>query len=156
MAVIPVKLDEIKEMRQVPIGRYDLQVVEVEEVTSKKGKPQYDMSIAIEGYDDAPNIRHFHSLPAAEDEAKAFKFKVLMLKRLCYAFGIPLTGDSIDTTQIASKLRGARARSVEVGLDKETDADGKEKPGGRTYNRLVLPLLPDESTGRGAPPPPKR
>lgn len=156
MPVIPVELDTIKEMRPVAIGKYALQVASCEEVLSKKGKPQFDMSISIEGHDDAPNIRNFVSLPTEGDEPKAFKYKVLMLKRLCHLFGLPLQGSSIDTTAICLALPGRRA-TAEVGLDKETDSDGNEKVGGRTFNRLVVPFLSEEGQpgGRVAPQPPK-
>ena len=157
MPVIPVNLDEIHEMKPAPIGKYVLVVVDCEEVLSKKGKPQYSMSIAVEGRDDVPNIRHFVSLPAEGDAPEAFKFKVLMLKRLGALFGQPLSGNSIDTTKIAMSLVGAKA-TAEVGLDTEKDQDGNERVGGRTYNRLVVPFLKDEGSkagGRVAPPPPK-
>lgn len=155
MPVIPVKLDDIVETKPKPVGRYDLIVESCEEVESKNGKPQYDMSIAFDGDSESMPIRHFHSLPAANDEAPKFKFKVLMLKRLCHMFGIKLSGDEIDTGKIAMALVGKRA-NAEVGLDKETDAQGNEKPGGRVFNRLVIPTLPDEGGAgqRKAPPPP--
>jgi len=158
MALIPVDLDAIKEMRPVPIGKYPLTIVSCEEVDSKKGKPQFDVSISIDGHDDSPNIRHFISLPAEGDEAKAFSFKLLLLQRFCTMFGKPLNGSSLDTTQLAMSLAGQHTTG-EVTLDKETDADGKEKPGGRTFNRLVVPQLStgtQQGQGRVAPQPPKR
>ena len=156
MPVIPVDLDGIKEMKPVPLGKYSLLIVSVDEVDSKKGKPQFDISISIDGHDDAPNIRHFMSLPAEGDEPKAFKFKALMLKRFCALFKVPLNGSSIDTTALAMALPSHRA-VAEVTMDKETDSEGKEKPGGRTFNRIVVPYLEDggSSGGRVAPPPPK-
>lgn len=158
MPVIPVKLDDIVETKPKPVGRYDLLVESCEEVESSKGKPQFEMSIAFDGDDEAMPMRHYASLPAVGDEPQKFRFKVLMLKRLCRLFGVPLTGDEIDTAKIAMSLVGKRA-NAEVTMDKETDAQGNEKPGGRTFNRLVIPTLPDEGDkkgGRTAPPPPKR
>lgn len=159
MPVLEVNVDGIVETKPQPVGRYDLLVESCEEVESSKGKPQYEMSIAFEGNPDAAPIRHYHSLPAAGDEIKKFNFKVLMLKRLCKLFGIPLSGDSIDTSKIAMALVGRRA-NAEVTLDKETDAQGNEKVGGRVFNRLVIPTLPDEGGAAGqqrkAPPPPKK
>lgn len=159
MPVIPVKLDDIVETKPQPVGRYDLIVESCEEVESSKGKPQYEMSIAFDGNETAAPIRHFHSLPIGGEDPKKFNFKVLMLKRLCKMFGIPLSGDEIDTGKIAMALVGRRA-NAEVSLDKETDAQGNEKPGGRLFNRLIIPTLPDEAKaaggGRTAPPPPKR
>lgn len=156
MPVIPVNLDEIVETKPKAVGRYDLQIESVEEVESKNGKPQYEISIAFVGDPDAMPIRHYHSLPAAGDDANKMRFKVLMLKRLCSMFGIPLSGSEVDTSKIAMALVGKRA-NAEVALEKESDAQGNEKPGGRVFNRLVIPTLPDEaSAGRKAPPPPKR
>lgn len=157
MALIPVNLDEIKEMRPVPLAKYPLTIVSAEEVTSTKGKQQLDVSVSIDDHDDAPNIRHFISLPAEGDDPKAFRFKVLLLKRFCALFKMPLNGSSIDTTAIALALPGKKT-VAEVTMDKETDAQGNEKPGGRTFNRIVVPFLADEgssSSGRVAPPPPK-
>ncbi len=45
------------------------------------------------------------------------------------------------------EMVGAKARA-EVGLDKEKDADGNEKPDGNVYNRLVVPRM----RGEGAAP----
>lgn len=155
MPVIKLNLDDVQEMRPAAVGRYPLTIVSCEEVTSKKGKPQYDVSIAIDGRDDVPNIRHFISLPASGDEEKTLKFKVLMLKRFCALFGKPISGNSLDTTKVAMNLVGAKAMA-EIGLDKETDSDGNEKPGGRVYNRLVVPYLNDESAVSTRATPPKR
>lgn len=159
MALIPLDLDTIVESKPVPVGKYDLTVASCEEVKSKKGKPQFDLSIAIEGHDDAPNMRHFMSLPMDGDTASAMNYKALLLKRFCHLFKVPLKGANIDTEALAASIVGARAKA-EVGLDKETDAEGNEKPDGRVFNRLVVPFLPDEggtkASGRVAPPPPKQ
>lgn len=158
MAVIPVKLDDIVETKPVPVGKYPLLIAACEEVVSKKGKPQFDISIGIEGHEDAANIRHFISLPAEGDEARAFRFKALMLKRFCALFGQPLKGNEIDTTAISMALPGQRA-TADVTLDKEVDSDGNEKVDGRVFNRLVVPQLSEEAASKGgrvAPPPPKR
>lgn len=155
MPVIPVDLDALKEMKPVPHGKYSLTISTCEEVLSKNGKPQYDVSISIDGHEDAPNMRHFVSLPAEGDEMKALQFKALLLKRFCTLFKLPLTGGSIDTTAIAMALPGKKV-IAEVTLDKELNPDGSEKPGGRTFNRLVVPVLDNAPAGsRTAPPPPK-
>ena len=158
MAMIPLNLDDIQEQRPVSLGQYDLTIASCEEVLSKKGKPQLSLSIGIDGMDDAPNIRHFISLPADGDEPDAMKFKALLLKRFCALFKVALKGSAIDTEALANSMVGARARA-EVRMEKETDADGNEKPDGRVYNRITVPYLKDEGQVSGGggkvPKPPK-
>lgn len=156
MSLIPLNLDDIQEQHPVPIGKYDLTITSCEEAQSKKGKAQLVLSIAIDGHDDAADIRHFISLPAEGDTPEAMKFKALLLKRFCAAFKVPLKGSGIDTTVLAMQLTGAKAKA-EVTLDKEKDADGNEKPDGRVYNRVTVPYLKDEGiVTANVPKPPKR
>ena len=158
--LIPINLNDIQEPKPVPVGRYDLVIASCEEAVSKNGKPQFQVSIGIEGHDDAPNVRHYISLPNEGDEPNALQFKALLLKRFLTLFKQPIPTNGIDTEKLALSLVGARA-NAELSLDKEKDSDGNEKPDGNVYNRLVVPRMRGEGAagapgGRVAPPPPKR
>lgn len=160
MSLIPINLNDIQEPKPVPVGRYELMVTNAEVQQSKNNKPQFRVSIGIEGHDDAPNISHYISLPMEGDEPNKAMFKALMLKRFLTLFGQTIPSNGIDTEAMAMAMVGARA-TAEVGLDKAKDSDGNEKPDGETYNRLVVPKMRGEGdsktgTGRVAPPPPKR
>jgi len=152
--LIPINVTETSEPRPVPVGRYGVTIADANEATSKNGKPQLVISVGIDGHDDAPNVRHYISLPADGDEPRSSQFKSLMLKRFLTAFKIPFSADGFNVEDFF----GATA-TLEIGLDKEKDSDGNEKPDGAVYNRLVLPKLHDEGDVRttgGAPKPPKR
>ncbi len=148
MSLVNVNLNDpsVVESRPVPIGRYSLIVLSIEEATSKAGKPQLIATIGIEGHETAPNIRHYMSLPASGDEPKSSQYKTLLLKRFAGAFKAPFDDNGFDT----DKWVGARA-TLGVGLDKPEGSN-------ESYNRLDLPKLSDEGGpggGRVAPPPPK-
>jgi hypothetical protein len=151
MPVIPVNLDDIKESNPVPAGRYNVVITSVEETLSRNEKPRYEVSIEIEGHEDAPTIMHYVSLPTEGDEPGTLRFKLLLLKRFCHLFGVNLTGNELDTEALAMKLVGRRA-SAELSLEKERDQDGKDKPGGRVFNRLVIPNLPQGEVSSVKPP----
>lgn len=148
MSFIPLDLTGAVESKPVPAGRYDLVITGIpEEVkTKEKGKPQLAVSIAINGHDTAPNVRHYLGLPAPDDEPKSRDFKILLLRRFCELFAIPFTAQGFDLNDFA----GASASSVEVSLSEPTDS-------GDVYNRLVIPRMrgEGEATGRVAPKPPK-
>lgn len=150
MAFIPLNLNDAKESKPVPSGRYDLIVASCEETKSQQGKPQFVLSIGIEGHPDAPNVRHYASIPGDGDDADKMKFKILFLKRLLDLFGVKVGADGFDTSEVANQLTGARA-SAELSLSEPDDR-------GNVYNNLVVPRLRDEMqpVGRGAPKPPKR
>ena len=148
--IIPLNLNEVQEPKPVSLGRYELQITGCEEGKSReKQKPQFRVSIAIEGHDDAPNITHFISIPSEDDEPGALQFKAILLKRFLTLFKIPFNGESLDTEQLAMEMVGARA-NAEVGLDKEKDSQGNEKPDGNVYNRLVVPRMKGEAQGTKA------
>ena len=142
---IPVDLGRVQEAKPVPAGKYDLTIASVEETKSQKGFPQLVVNIGIDAHPEAPNLRHYVSLPSAGDE-KA-EMKALFLKRFLQGFNIPHEGMSFDTDDFP----GARA-SLELTLSEPDDS-------GNVYNRLIVPKSRDEGTaggGRKAPPPPKR
>ena len=146
--LIPIDVGAAVESKPVPVGTYGLQITDAQEVKSQKGKPQFKVSLAIEGHDDAPNVTHFISLPDTADEAGTQKFKVLLLKRFLVMFGLPVP-NAIDTEKMAMGMVGAKAKG-ELGLSEPTD-------NGTVYNRLQVPYLKDEQGGKqGVPPPPKR
>lgn len=142
---IPVNLEDVKESKPVPAGKYQLTVASVDETVTKAGAPQLKVSIGIDGHDDAPNLTHFVSIPSAGDEKAAIK--ALFLTRFLSAFKIPYDSSGFDLDDFP----GAVA-NCEVALS-EPDENGN------VYNRLNLPRLPNEaSTGASAhrAPPPKR
>lgn len=144
--LIPINLNDAVEPKPVPIGRYDLVISNCEEtLTKEKQKPQFRVSIGIEGHDDAPNITHFVGIPSEEDEPNALRFKALLLRRFLTLFKLPIPGE-INTEQLAMEMVGARA-NAEVNLDVEVDPVTKQpKPDGAVYNRLVVPRLKGEGT----------
>ena len=151
MPFIPVNMNDVVESKLVKNGRYPLQIVSCEEVMTKtSGKPQLSISIAIEGHEDAPNLRHYMSLPAPGDEPDKAKFKLLLAKRFCHLFKIPYGEQGFDTDQFI----GATAEA-EVTLSEPDES-------GNIYNRLNVPRLKEEASpgaasgGRVAPSPPKR
>lgn len=148
--LIPIDVGAAQESKPVPNGVYDLQVTECLDTKSQKGAPQFSVSIAIDGHDDAPNLRHFISLPNPDaDDAGKMAFKVLLLKRFLTMFKLPVPS-AIDTEKLAMGMVGAKARG-ELSLSEPDD-------NGNVYNRLNVPRLRDEGSGekKGVPPPPKR
>lgn len=149
MSLIPMDLGAIQEAKPATPGRYNLTIAEAEEVLTRESqKPQFRISIAIDGLDTAPNITHFVGIPGEKDEPRAAEFKGLLLKRFCSLFGIPLSN---DTTVLCNAMPGAKASNVEVGLSEPTDS-------GDVYNRIVVPKLKGEGQGtaaKAAPKPPK-
>lgn len=155
MPFIPVNLNDAREPKPVPIGRYDLTILNCEEAKSKNNKDQYVVTIAIDGHDDAPPLKHYISLPMETDEAASMQYKVLLLKRFTTLFKVQVADGGFDTAVLAGELVNARA-NAELGLDTEKDADGKDKADARTFNRLQVPRLKDEAaSSKSAPKPPK-
>jgi hypothetical protein len=137
---IPINLAAVEESKPVPAGaKYNLVVTEAEEAKSKAGNSQISVSIAIEGHDNAPNLRHFISLPQPGDEPGKANYKALLLKRFLVLFQIPFNGAEFDTNDFA----GAKAYA-ELGLDESGD-----------FNRLVLPRMRGEAQQIAAVRPPK-
>lgn len=147
MPFIPINLNEIPESRPVPNGKYDLTITAAEyEMSKSKGKPQYRCSIGVDGHDNAPNVTHWVSIPAEDDEPKSAQFKGLLLHRFLELFSIQVDPKGFDTEKLVMELIGAKA-SGELVIDETGE-----------YNRLVVPKLKAEPVagGRGAPKPPKR
>jgi len=148
MPFIPVDVGSVQEAKPVTQGMYDLVITTCEEtVTRESKKPQFRISLGIEGHTEAPNVSHFMSIPAEGDDAGKTSFKVLLIKRFCTLFGVPMRADGIDTAALAMEMVGKRARA-EVTLSEPDD-------NGNVYNRLNIPKMRDESTA-GVPKPPKR
>ena len=140
---INVNLNDAIESNPVKAGRYDVTITGIPEevLTRETKKPQLVVSLAIEGNPNAPELRHYLSLPQADDEPKKFEFKVLLLRRFADAFNIPFTAEGINLEDFP----GQTARGIEIQLS-EPDANGN------VYNRLVVPRM----RGEGAGTPPKR
>lgn len=133
MPAISVNLGEVHESKPVPDGVYDVTISEAEYIEEKN---QIMVTLGIDDHLDAPNIRHYISLPNDEDDERKTSFKNLMLKRFLVAFGLFASADEIDTDE----WPGAQC-SIQVTLTEPNDA-------GNIYNRLVLPYLPDEDTAK--------
>jgi hypothetical protein len=142
MSFIAVNLTEAVESRPVPAGRYDVTINSIPEETLTKEKkiPQLVVTLDILGHDNAPQVRHYMSIPQQDDEPKKFSFKVLLLRRFCEAFGIPFDAEGFNLDDFV----GATA-TVELQL---SEPDGN----GNVYNRLVVPPMKGENENR----PPKR
>lgn len=148
MPFIPLNLDDAKEAKPVPAGKYDLVITTCEETTTKTaGKPQFKMAIQIEGHDDAPPVFHYQGIPSEQDEPQAMSFKMLLLKRFLKLFKVAYGSEGFDTEKLAMELIGARA-NAELQLG--------EPYNGNVSNVLVVPRLKDEEgpqhAGRGSPP----
>lgn len=131
---ISMNLGEVAEPKPVAPGRYQLTISDAKYRDAKK---DIEVSIGIDGHLDAPNIRHFISLPKAEDDAGKTNFKQLMLKRFLVQFGIPFS----DTEGFeVSDFAGATA-DVQLNLSEPDD-------NGAVYNRMQFDKLRDEPTER--------
>jgi hypothetical protein len=157
MGFIPINVNDAKEPKPVPVSKYDLTILNCEPALSRNKKPQLIATIGIDGYDEAPPVMHYISLPAEGDEPDKMKYKVLMLKRFITLFGVSVANDGFDPEKLGMELAGKRARA-ELTLETEKDGDGNEKADARTFNRLQVPRLKDEGTsgqaakGTGKPP----
>lgn len=149
MTFIPVNFDDAQEPQPVGAGRYDLQITACEIAktgpnSKVPGSPQFRVSVAIQGEDNAPNITQFISLPNENDEAKSANFKVLLLKRWLVLFNVPFDSSGIDTERMSMEMVGATA-NAEVQLSEPDDS-------GNVYNRIIVPRIKnEEDTRTGAP-----
>lgn len=151
MPFINVNLDDSHESKPLPNGKYDLVITECVEVLTKAAqKPQYKITLQVEGHDNAPPVYHYQGLPSEGDEPSATAFKALLLKRFLKLFNIPYDSAGIDTEALAMEMVGARAKA-ELKLGEPNDS-------GMVYNQLVVPRLADEGTrsATGAARPPQR
>lgn len=141
MALIPVDIGGAIELQNAVPGRYDLTIAACEKTFSKeKQKPQFKISVGVDGQDNVGNISHYLSIPSEKDDADQLKFKALLMKRWCMLFGIPIT-PNMDDEQLSLSMVGARAKSVEVTVSEPDPTSGA------TYNRIMVPKL----KGEGAP-----
>jgi len=148
MPFISMNLDDAKESRPVPLGRYDLVIGSCEEVLTKEAqKPQFKCIINIEGHDDAPPVFHHVGIPTPDDEPSKAQFKMLLLKRFLKLFHVSYSAEGFDTEVLAMELVGARASSVEL---------QQSEYNGNLSNTIVVPRLKDEESpagiGKGRPP----
>lgn len=143
---IPVNLDEVKESRPVPTGKYGLTIASVEDTKSKAGAPMLVVSIGIDGHADAPNVTHYMTTPQEGGDPKKEGYKALMIARFLDAFKIPHDSSGFDTDDFP----GATATCSLLLSEPSED--------GRVFNRLDLPQLREEPSKGGAnrASPPKR
>lgn len=161
MAFIPVNLNEAKEPKPVPMGKYDLTILGCEVgLTRVKKTPQFIVQIGVDGHDDAPPLNHYMNIHTETDEPKAAEFKSVVIKRFLTLFGMKTKDEGYDPEALAMEMQGRKARA-DLTIDTEKDAEGNEKVDGRTFNRLQVPRLKDEgnsgmAASASAPKPPKR
>lgn len=139
MPFINMDVGGVQEPKPVPAGRYPLLISEAKfnDAKVKDGEKKganVEVSIGIEGHLDAPNIRHFISLPKADDKPETVHFKKLMLKRFLTQFGIPFN----PTEGFNVEDFAGCAAEGELTLS-EPDAET-----GAIYNRLKLDKLPGD------------
>src|SRR5258706_10833220 len=121
-----MNVGDVREPKAVPAGRYDLIISEAKVNPAKsadKGQT-IEVSIGIQGHLDAPNIRHFISLPRSGEEEKTTAFKKLMMKRFLEQFSIPYNDDGFDVQDFAG-----HEANCEVGL-----SDPEESKDNTIYN----------------------
>lgn len=134
MAFITIDMTGVAEPKPVSPGRYPLIISTAK---YREDKPDIEVSIGIEGHTDAPNIRHFISLPKKVDDESKIAFKKLMLKRFLSQFKIPTDGDGgFNTDDFPGATALAQITLSEP--DPETSA---------VYNRLQLDRMSGEPSG---------
>lgn len=127
---------DVKEKQPVPEGTYNLTIANAEAGESRNHKPQIAVRLDIEGHEDeAPQVQHYISLPAGDDDSAKVETKMLMLKRFLETFGIPYE----DTGFAVEDFFGAKA-TCKLTLTSPDD----EGSNGVIYNRLQVPRLADE------------
>jgi hypothetical protein len=146
MTFIPVDFEDAVEPQAAPVGRYQLQIIEAKVVktgaqSKRPGSPQFRISIGFQDHPEYQNFSQFISLPHEEDDAVAIRFKVLLLKRFCALFNVPLHGDGIDTEELPMEMVGATAEG-EVGLSEPNEDTGD------VFNNLRVPKLRGEPDDR--------
>jgi hypothetical protein len=148
MPFIPMNLEAVKESAPVPSGKYDVIIATCEETKTKaEGRPQFKMSLAIQGHENAPNCTHYQSIPSEMDAPDKVQFKMLLLKRMMALFQIPINPKGFDTSELAMQFVGKTA-TVELGLSEPDDS-------GNVYNRLVVPRMKaegEQTKGKFSPP----
>jgi hypothetical protein len=132
---IEMNLGDVCEPKPVAPGRYALTIADAKYNDEKK---YIEVSIGIDGFITAPNIRQFISLPKPEDDAGKSDFKKLLLKRFLRQFGIVYNdSDGFSVEDFAGATAEAQ---VEL-----SEPDAKT---GAVYNRLVTDRLPNEEDTR--------
>ena len=124
---ITINLSNTAEPKPVAPGRYNLIISEAKFRDAKK---DIEVSLGIDGHLDAPNIRHFISLPKPDDDAGKVAFKQLMLKRFLEQFKIPFH----DTEGFNIEDFNGQQASVQLNLSEPDD-------NGAVYNRMQFDKL---------------
>lgn len=127
---INMNLANVAEPKPVAPGRYNLTISDAKFRDAKK---DIEVSLGIDGHLDAPNIRHFISLPKPEDDAGKVAFKQLMLKRFLEQFEIPFN----DTEGFNVEDFNGATGNVQLNLSEPDDS-------GAVYNRMQLEKLTNE------------
>ena len=125
-----MNLSDIAEPKPVASGRYSLTISDAK---FREEKKDIEVSLGIDDHLDAPNIRHFISLPKSEDEASKAHFKQLMLKRFLVQFNIPFN----DSEGFNIEDFYGQQATAQLNLSEPDD-------NGALYNRIQLDRLTDE------------
>lgn len=135
---INMNLGAVSEPKPVASGRYGLTISQAK---YREEKPDIELSIGIDGHIEAPNVRHWISLPKKDDDASKAQFKQLMLKRFLKMFSIPYNeteGFNVED------FVGCHCASAQIRL-------GEPNESGDVYNELQLDKMADEGTKVSVP-----
>lgn len=146
MPFIPVNLDDVKEPKPAPEGRYRVQitgakVTKASENSKHPGHPQLQVTVGLPDEDSVPTFSHYISFPHPDDEPNSANFKMLLLKRFLHAFDLPYDPKGIDTEKLCMEMVG---RSTEMAVTQQAS----NKDPSAMFNALVLPRLPDEEDSK--------
>jgi|SRR5712664_132990 len=140
MPFISAPVADAREDELVPEAQYDLTIESADEQDSKKGKPQIMCMITV---DNPPStvsspapIFHYISLPHPDDEPKASRFKLRMIRRFLEVFNIPFEDNGFDSDD----LQGAKGSCLVAQQEIMRD----EKPTGEYSHTLRLPKFANE------------
>jgi len=129
---INMNLSNVAEPKPVSPGRYNLTISDAK---FREVKRDIEVSLGIDGHLDAPNIRHFISLPKSDDDAGKVSFKQLMLKRFLVQFNIPFN----DSEGFNIEDFNGQQAAAQLNLSEPDDS-------GTVYNRMQLDKLANEPT----------
>lgn len=122
-------LQEVKELRNAPEGRYLLRVTSAKMHVTDNGV-SIQTILEIEASQKYANVFHYVALPNGQDAGKD-QTKLLMAKRFFTQFNIPIDGDGVEIEQF-------------VGCSAEANL-GVEEYQGQSKNVLRMDRLPTEA-----------
>lgn len=137
---VEIPLDDVHEDKIVPEGEYELVASEVREIKDDESQKitAYVVPLLIQdppkgiAPEDVGEVSLWLNLPAADDEPRDKKYKILNIKRFLHHFGVAQSGNGFNPQDVP----GSKARCLvkqQVG-----------KKDGVTRNIVVLPKIAGE------------